>query len=317
VLFPARPDEEPVTKRDLLRYAAQVAPTTIPYLTRRALNLNRFPNGAGTKGFWHKELPSHAPSWLSRWDNPHADPGETRTYLVADEPAALVWAANFGALEWHAWTSRTDRPRLPTYALIDLDPGPATSFADILTLARLHRTALEHLHVRAQPKLTGRRGIQIWIPIARGPSFDETRAWVEQLWDEACRHLTLPVAELAGYRLALLERFANPRVRHRLAQVAADGSSKLRVRVLPVLRAERAAGRVPTGCATALAGWVLHLQGVGAPVTDPGAGPALAAAATDDPRAAVAGVLDVLAPGLGADAPLVDAVSVRLSALRP
>jgi bifunctional non-homologous end joining protein LigD len=33
--------------------------------------------------------------------------------------------------------------------------------------------------VRARAKLTGRRGLQIWIPIAPGPSFDETREWVE------------------------------------------------------------------------------------------------------------------------------------------
>ena len=85
--------------------------------------MHRFPNGAGTKGFWHKELPTHAPEWLPRWDNPDADAGETRTYLVVDEPAALVWAANFGALEWHAWTSTVDAPDQPTYALIDLDPG--------------------------------------------------------------------------------------------------------------------------------------------------------------------------------------------------
>jgi bifunctional non-homologous end joining protein LigD len=51
----------------------------------------------------------------------------------------------------------------------------------VLTLARLHRTALEHLGVQAFPKLTGRRGIQIWVPIERGPSFDDTRGWVEQL----------------------------------------------------------------------------------------------------------------------------------------
>ena len=79
------------------------------------------------KGFWHKELPSHAPEWLPRWDNPEADTGESRTYLVVDEPAALVWAANFGALEWHAWTSSVDQPHHPTYALIDLDPGETTS----------------------------------------------------------------------------------------------------------------------------------------------------------------------------------------------
>ena len=99
----------------------------MPYLTRRALNMHRYPNGAGTAGFWHKELPNHAPYWLTRWDNPDADPGETRTYLVVDEPAALVWAANFGALEWHAWTSRVEDPNLPTYALVDLDPGDRTT----------------------------------------------------------------------------------------------------------------------------------------------------------------------------------------------
>lgn len=181
VLFPPRTGEKPVTKRELLRYTAQIAPVALPYLTGRALNMHRYPNGAETKGFWHKELPGHAPEWLPRWDNPDADPGETRTYLVVDEPATLLWAANFGALEWHAWTSKTDQPHLPTYALIDLDPGPSTSWDDLVTLARLHRKALEHLHVRAQPKLTGRRGIQIWIPIAPGPGFDETRKWTEKV----------------------------------------------------------------------------------------------------------------------------------------
>ena len=181
VLFPARPGEEPVTKRDLLRYAAQIAPTAVPYLTNRALNMHRYPNGAQAKGFWHKELPVHRPQWLPRWTNPEADQGETQTYLVVDEPAALVWAANFGALEWHAWTSQIDEPHLPSYALVDLDPGGTTSWQDLLVLARLHRTAFEHLGVHAFPKVTGRRGIQIWIPIVRGPAFDETRAWVERL----------------------------------------------------------------------------------------------------------------------------------------
>jgi bifunctional non-homologous end joining protein LigD len=178
---PRRRREKAVTKRDLVRYAARIAPTLLPYLSGRALNMHRYPNGAGEKGFWHKQLPDWAPDWMARWDNPEADPGETTTYLVVDEPAALVWVANFGALEWHAWTSCTDLPHRPSYALIDLDPGEQTSWDDVLTLARLHRTALEHLGVRAQPKVTGRRGIQIWVPIRRGPTFDETRAWVEQL----------------------------------------------------------------------------------------------------------------------------------------
>jgi bifunctional non-homologous end joining protein LigD len=180
-LVPGRPGEAAVTKRELIRYAAQIAPVVLPYLAGRPLNMHRFPGGAQSAGFWHKQLPGHAPDWVPRWHDPGAEPGKTTTYLVADEPAALVWAANFGALEWHAWTARADQPDRPSYALIDIDPGPATSWDEVLVLARLHRTALEHLGVRGQPKLTGRRGIQIWIPVAPGPGFTQTRAWVEQL----------------------------------------------------------------------------------------------------------------------------------------
>ena len=178
ILFPGEP---PISKREFLAYSARFAPVVLPYLEGRALNLRRHPNGAQRKGFWHKQLPDHAPRWLGRWDNPEADEGETTTYLVADEPAALVWAANFGALEWHPWTSRTEAMHQPSYALLDLDPGQKTSWDDLLALARLHRTALNHLEVTARPKVTGKRGIQIWIPIVAGYSFDDTRAWVERL----------------------------------------------------------------------------------------------------------------------------------------
>jgi bifunctional non-homologous end joining protein LigD len=178
VLFPGDP---PVTKRELLAYTARIAPVAMPYLEGRPLNLHRYPEGAQAKGFWHKQRPGHAPEWLGSWENLDADDGETTTYVVADEPAALVWAANFGALEWHPWTSRADAPHEPTYALVDLDPGTNTTWDELLVLARLHRTALDHLGVTAAAKVTGRRGIQIWVPIVRDYTFDDTRAWVEKL----------------------------------------------------------------------------------------------------------------------------------------
>jgi bifunctional non-homologous end joining protein LigD len=181
VLFPPREGGEPVTKRDLLRYAARIAPVLVPHLEGRALNMHRYPDGASRKGFWHKERPARAPGWLTGWRNPDAEPDETQCYVVVDEPAALVWVANFGALEWHPWTSRTDAPDRPTYALVDIDPGERTSWEEVLVLARLHRTAIDHLGLTAAAKVTGRRGIQIWVPIRRGPTFEQTRGWVERL----------------------------------------------------------------------------------------------------------------------------------------
>jgi len=180
-LFPAGEDGRPVTKREVVRYYAVIAPWMLPYLYDRPLNTHRYPDGVDRPGFWHKEVPSHAPDWLRQWHNTEADPGETTCYAVVDSVPALAWMANFGALELHAWTSRLPDVHQPTWALIDVDPGTTSTFDDVLVLSRLYRTALEHLGVAGMPKVTGKRGVQIWIPIAPGYSFADTRAWVEKV----------------------------------------------------------------------------------------------------------------------------------------
>jgi len=181
VLFPAREGEAPVTKRELLRYHALVAPWMLPYLHDRPVNVHRYPNGAGAKGFWQKARPEHAPDWVTAWRNVDADEGETEVYAVLDSMPSLVWAANLAAFELHPWTSAGAAQERPTWALIDVDPGPETSHEDLLLMVRLHRTALEHLGVEACPKTSGKRGFQIWIPVEPRYTFGETRAWVEKL----------------------------------------------------------------------------------------------------------------------------------------
>ena len=151
--------------------------------------------------------------------------------------------------------------------------------------------------------------------IAEAVADPACRAEVEAFWDEAVRHLQLTGETVTAYRAALLARFANPRVRHRLAQIAADGSTKLKVRTLPPLRAERVVGRLPEGCATTLAAWVLHLRGVGAPLSDPGAALAQQAATSGELAAAVPAVLRTLQPGLGDDVQLVALVLARAEVL--
>ncbi len=143
----------------------------------------------------------------------------------------------------------------------------------------------------------------------------QCRSWVEMFWDEAARHLTLPAGDIAHYRTALLTRFSNPRAGDQLARIAADGFTKLPVRTLPTLHAERSVGRVPAGSATTIAAWILHLRGLGAPIKDAGAGPARDAANSGDLPDAVPAVLDALEPGLGRDDELVDAVLRQADAI--
>jgi fructuronate reductase len=137
---------------------------------------------------------------------------------------------------------------------------------------------------------------------------DETcRGWLEEWWDAASAHLTLPVSDIAAYRAALTDRFANPRMQHRLDQIAFDGSQKLPIRTLPTLRREVAAGRISPGATRPVAAWICHLRGLGARVTD-------ARAETFVPLAsgplaeAVPRLLDALDPTLAADGAVVAVV---------
>lgn len=124
--------------------------------------------------------------------------------------------------------------------------------------------------------LNGAHSILAYAGSARGhATVDEAiadpvvRERVVRWWETAARHLPLATGD---YRRALLERFANPRIRHTLAQIATDGSQKLPIRFGPVLRAELAAGRLPDAVIDTLAAWVAHVRGAGAPVTDVRAG---------------------------------------------
>lgn len=94
------------------------------------------------------------------------------------------------------------------------------------------------------------------------------RKAVEDFWNEAANHLTGAGLDIPHYRRALLDRFGNARIAHRLAQIAADGTTKLRMRAVPVLLAERAAGRSGSGSALMLASWVDY-AGSGAEFQDP------------------------------------------------
>lgn len=145
------------------------------------------------------------------------------------------------------------------------------------------------------------------VTVAEAVADDTCRQWLEQWWSEASPHLPLPAGDLAAYREALLERFANARMHDALARIAMDGSQKLPIRIVPVLRAERAAGRLPEGALRVIAAWVCHLRGTGSPVDDARAD-AVVPLAAGTLREAVPRVVAALYPALGADTDVVAGV---------
>lgn len=85
------------------------------------------------------------------------------------------------------------------------------------------------------------------------------RGAVEAFWDEAAALLPSELG-LDEYRAALLERFGNPRIEHRLAQIALDSDTKVRVRIVPVALATRARGAEAVGAARVVAAYLALLS---------------------------------------------------------
>lgn len=136
----------------------------------------------------------------------------------------------------------------------------------------------------------------------------EVRALVEQLWAEARATLPLPAEELDAYTAALEERFRNPRLADQLIRIAADGSAKLPVRVLPVI-AERGGPDQAPGEVAAVAAWTAWVTDrvrAGHEVKDPKAEQIAAAAGAEDDLERVTALLALL--DVPAGDPLVAAV---------
>lgn len=80
--------------------------------------------------------------------------------------------------------------------------------------------------------------------------------------EEIVPTLAVPGVDLGGYAQALVDRFANPALRHRTWQIAMDGSQKLPQRLLGTIRDRIAAGAPYTRLALGVAGWMRYVTGV-------------------------------------------------------
>ena len=98
-----------------------------------------------------------------------------------------------------------------------------------------------------------------------------------------------PGQDLDAYADALIARFANPSLNHRLIQIAMDGSQKIPQRWLETLAHNQAQGRTCPAIREGLSAWIHHLQGHNGPVDDPLADKLTRAAKSNEPITALFG----------------------------
>jgi fructuronate reductase len=132
---------------------------------------------------------------------------------------------------------------------------------------------------------------------------------LDALWLEVRAVLKAPKGMNSGaYVESLKDRFRNPALQHRTAQIAMDGSQKLPQRLLAPLRDRLARGMPSPMLATAIAAWMHYVAKVardpsGAGLSDPLAAEILAAARLANNAAGIVDALLALRQIFGEDLP--------------
>ena len=152
-----------ISKIQLARYYEDIAAWIVPHVAGRPLTLVHCPNGLAAPCMYLKHAKAWGPSALRRVNI--QEKTKVGEYLVADSIEAVVSLAQMGIVEIHTWNSTMTNIERPNRIVLDLDPGPAVTWKQVVTAAGLVRTILETLGLKSWVKTTGGRGLHVVVPI--------------------------------------------------------------------------------------------------------------------------------------------------------
>jgi bifunctional non-homologous end joining protein LigD len=195
-----------LTKRDLLRYLAQVSPYMLPHLAQRPLTLIRMPEGIGGERFYQKHWRQEKPGFVETLQVFSSHNEGAQEVLVCNNLATLLWLAQSGTLEFHVWHSRAtkgpyatekelDASELsyPDYVVFDIDPyiysgkEKAGDEPELNTIAFEKgkevafwlRELLNDMKLEPVVKTSGKTGLHVYVPIKRTIDFDAAKSVCE------------------------------------------------------------------------------------------------------------------------------------------
>jgi bifunctional non-homologous end joining protein LigD len=171
VLFP----KTGFTKGNLIAYYARIAPAVLPHLRDRPLTLKRYPNGVEEKYFYEKQAPSHRPEWVQTARVGSID------YVLAQDRPTLVWLANLADIELHTSLALARSPDDPTMMVFDLDPGEGAGILECGEVALVLNGLFEQLRLTSVAKTSGSKGMQVYVPVGPGTTYDHTKPFARRI----------------------------------------------------------------------------------------------------------------------------------------
>ena len=214
VLWPEAAEQRALTKRDLLRYLAEVSPWLLPHLRDRPLTLTRYPNGIEGGSFYQKHYENPPPFVETVTVYTDSASGDQQAILCNNLPT-LLWLGQLADLELHISLARVSAQpdgahlaasfsgsktqveasllNYPDFVLFDLDPyiyaGTEAAgdepelnrraFAKTVEVARGLKELLDAASLSSFIKTSGATGLHILVPVLRQFDYAAVRSVAE------------------------------------------------------------------------------------------------------------------------------------------
>jgi bifunctional non-homologous end joining protein LigD len=174
-----------IDKAALARYYERVGPWILPHLKCRPLSLIRCPDGAAGHCFFQRHMGPARVEGVKTfvWERSKAG----KRYLFVATIPAVIQLVQQGVVELHTWGSLVPRPARPDRLTFDLDPDPALSWSRVAAAARLVRTLVEEVGLRAFLKTTGGKGLHLVVPLERRQEWDDVKSFARGVAEHLAR----------------------------------------------------------------------------------------------------------------------------------
>ena len=168
-------EEAGITKGDVARYYAEVAPFLLREIDRRPITVVRCPGGVKSDCFYQRNVgfglgdDVHPFFWRYK--------GSSYKYIYVKDVKGIMEMIQMGVIEIHPWGATVDRVHTPDRMIFDLDPDPAVPFRDVKNTAMDIRRRLARRGLESFLKCTGGKGLHIVVPLAPVHRWDEVKGW--------------------------------------------------------------------------------------------------------------------------------------------
>jgi bifunctional non-homologous end joining protein LigD len=174
-----------ITKLELARYYAAIAPKLLAHAGNRPISLVRCPRGQGRECFFQRHAGQGMASTVHAVKV--AGRGDGKPFIFVDDAEGLVSLVQMGTIEIHAWNVTVSNIKKPDRLIFDLDPGTDVEWDAVKNAARQVRKALEKLGLTSFLKTTGGKGLHVVVPFTPGPGWAETKQFARSVADELAK----------------------------------------------------------------------------------------------------------------------------------